>query len=380
MNENLVSAVFDNAAEAERAVSQLRSAGVSDSAISIIAQQDGKNTTTDGSGAEAATDVIGKTALGAGAGTLLGIAALAIPGVGPLVAAGAIASAAIPGAALTGAAIGAAAGGLDRPAHRPWRRRRRCRILRETASTTAACSCRSTPAMPGSTRRRRATSSTTPAATAAAAPRTPPPLLRRGTIVSNGAAVNRPRRRFMNDAATPYCFRYPMRIQGLGSVGAAVTNLEPEAIADLGADPEIQALLGRVCELTGMGFAAVAHVSETRWIACQVDDRVAFGLKPGDELEIKKTICDDIRASGRAIAIDNTAADPDWWNHPVPVLYGFHILRLAADRHRRRLLRHLVRDRRRPARALASAQSSTNSKPWRCRSPSARARLRARPS
>ena len=112
MNENLVSAVFDNQSEAERAVSELRAAGVSDSGISIIAQNDGKNTATDGSGAEEATDVIGKTALGAGAGTLLGIAALAIPGVGPLVAAGAIAAAAVPGAALTGAAIGAAAGGL----------------------------------------------------------------------------------------------------------------------------------------------------------------------------------------------------------------------------------------------------------------------------
>ena len=112
MNENLVSAVFDNRTEAERAVTQLRDAGVRDSDISVIAQQDGKNTTSDGSGAEAATDVIGKTALGAGAGTLLGIAALAIPGVGPLVAAGAIAASAIPGAALTGAAIGAAAGGL----------------------------------------------------------------------------------------------------------------------------------------------------------------------------------------------------------------------------------------------------------------------------
>ena len=96
------------------------------------------------------------------------------------------------------------------------------------------------------------------------------------------------------------------------------------SISDLGADPDIEALLGRVCELTGMGFAAVAHVSETRWIALQVEDRVAFGLKPGDELEIKKTICDEIRASGHTIAIDNTDADPDWWNHPVPILYGFH--------------------------------------------------------
>ena len=113
MNDNLVSAVFDNQTDAQRAVSQLRDAGVQDSAISVIAQSDGeKPVTTDGAGEEVAKDVIGTAALGAGAGTLLGIAALAIPGVGPLVAAGAIASAAIPGAALTGAAIGAAAGGV----------------------------------------------------------------------------------------------------------------------------------------------------------------------------------------------------------------------------------------------------------------------------
>ncbi|MES2291544.1 MAG: hypothetical protein V4530_17595 [Pseudomonadota bacterium] len=112
MNANLVSAVFDDRSEAESAVSALRSAGINDSAISIVAQHDGTNTTTDGSGAEQATDFIGKAAAGAGIGTLLGIAALAIPGVGPLVAAGAIAASAIPGAALTGAAIGAAAGGL----------------------------------------------------------------------------------------------------------------------------------------------------------------------------------------------------------------------------------------------------------------------------
>lgn len=115
MSDTLASAVFDNQTAAESAVSELRNAGVQDSAISIIAQREGEGddtVATDGSGAEVAKDVIGSTALGAGAGTLLGIAALAIPGVGPLVAAGAIASAAIPGAALTGAAIGAAAGGI----------------------------------------------------------------------------------------------------------------------------------------------------------------------------------------------------------------------------------------------------------------------------
>ena len=112
MNKNLVSAVFDTRTEAERAVTELRSAGLSDDAISIVAQHDGTTTTTDGAGDESTQGFIGKTAAGAGVGTLLGIAALAIPGVGPFVAAGAIASAAIPAAAVTGAALGAAAGGL----------------------------------------------------------------------------------------------------------------------------------------------------------------------------------------------------------------------------------------------------------------------------
>lgn len=113
MNQDLVSAVFDSEREAESAVAELRSAGLTDAAISIMAQHGGKNVATDGAGEEATKDVIGKTAAGAGVGTLLGIAALAIPGVGPFVAAGAIASVAIPGAALTGAAVGAVAGGVS---------------------------------------------------------------------------------------------------------------------------------------------------------------------------------------------------------------------------------------------------------------------------
>jgi uncharacterized membrane protein len=111
MNQSIASAVFDSHAEADRAVTELRSAGVRDSDISIVAQHDGKNTSTDGAG-EKTGDFVSKAALGAGAGALLGVAALAIPGVGPLVAAGAIAESAIGGAALTGTAIGAAAGGL----------------------------------------------------------------------------------------------------------------------------------------------------------------------------------------------------------------------------------------------------------------------------
>ena len=97
--------------------------GSSNDAISMVARDDGETTTTDGAGEEAAKDIVGQAALGGGIGALLGVAALAIPGVGPFVAAGSIASAAVGGAALTGTAIGAAAGGSGGRAGRPRRRR-----------------------------------------------------------------------------------------------------------------------------------------------------------------------------------------------------------------------------------------------------------------
>lgn len=116
MQSHLASAIFDSRAEAERAIGELRTAGMSDSALSVVTQKDGAATTTTGDG-DVADDghgsvlrgILGGGALGAG----LGIAALAIPGVGPLVAAGAIAATAIPGAAAIGAAAGAAAGTLN---------------------------------------------------------------------------------------------------------------------------------------------------------------------------------------------------------------------------------------------------------------------------
>lgn len=99
-------------------------------------------------------------------------------------------------------------------------------------------------------------------------------------------------------------------------------DLLREALA-LGDDAGIRAVLEDVCRLTDMGFSAVARVTEDRWIACQVLDRVEFGLAPGDELEIATTICNDIRQSGQAVVIDDVAAHPDWRRHPVPILYGF---------------------------------------------------------
>lgn len=96
-----------------------------------------------------------------------------------------------------------------------------------------------------------------------------------------------------------------------------------EQTIELGDNDELRAILAEVCTLTGMGFAAVARVTEARWIACQVDDRIDFGLDPGGELKIKETICDEIRDCGEAIVIDDASSDIKWSRHPVPVIYGF---------------------------------------------------------
>ena len=110
MNDRIVSAVFDSREEAERAISELRSAGVNESALSVIGRHGEEHGDDDGANKSGAV----KGALaGAGIGGLLGVAALAIPGVGPLAAAGAIAASAVPEAAAIGAAVGATTGGLS---------------------------------------------------------------------------------------------------------------------------------------------------------------------------------------------------------------------------------------------------------------------------
>jgi signal transduction histidine kinase len=87
--------------------------------------------------------------------------------------------------------------------------------------------------------------------------------------------------------------------------------------------PAVTAILDVVCRTTGMGFAAVARVTEDRWIACQVRDEIAFGLAPGSELKIETTICNEIRASREAVIIDHVAQDPAWCGHHTPAMYGF---------------------------------------------------------
>ena len=92
------------------------------------------------------------------------------------------------------------------------------------------------------------------------------------------------------------------------------------AVQGIAAVPRI---LEVVCRSTGMGFAAVARVTEQRWICCAVRDEIAFGLAPGGELEVETTICHEIRQSGEAVIIDSVADDMAFCGHHTPAQYGF---------------------------------------------------------
>lgn len=85
----------------------------------------------------------------------------------------------------------------------------------------------------------------------------------------------------------------------------------------------VPTILDVICGVTGMGFAAVARVTEERWITCGVRDDVGFGLVPGSEMKIETTICNMVRASGEPLAINHVAEDPVYKGHPTPEMYGF---------------------------------------------------------
>lgn len=85
----------------------------------------------------------------------------------------------------------------------------------------------------------------------------------------------------------------------------------------------VQKILGVCCRMTGLGFSAVARVTDKRWIACAVLDEMGLGLQPGGELEVKTTICDEIRQSGKLVVIDHVSTDDDFCHHLTPEKYGF---------------------------------------------------------
>jgi hypothetical protein len=110
--------MYDRYEDAEKVVGELEAAGIQHDNISLVANAESRGGqpsatstapaahTGTHSGTGAGTGATLGTAIGGGLGLLAGIGSLAIPGVGPVVAAGWLI------ATLTGAGIGAAGGGL----------------------------------------------------------------------------------------------------------------------------------------------------------------------------------------------------------------------------------------------------------------------------
>jgi hypothetical protein len=109
-----ITGLYDNYDDAKAAVKALEDAGVSSDDISIVTNKANGDVDVEGQGnraAEGAGTGAGIGALAGGAGGLLtGLGLLAIPGVGPVVAAGWLAATAV--GAVAGAVAGGAVGGI----------------------------------------------------------------------------------------------------------------------------------------------------------------------------------------------------------------------------------------------------------------------------
>ncbi len=119
----------------------------------------------------------------------------------------------------------------------------------------------------------------------------------------------------------------PLEDGGPGSAPLAepTTSTDPrlDDIAALMAMPAVPGMLELASAMTGMRFVAVARVTADRWTACAVHDRLDFGLRPGDDLVLETTICDEIREHRHLVQFDQASTHPVFSSHPTPALYGF---------------------------------------------------------
>jgi signal transduction histidine kinase len=91
------------------------------------------------------------------------------------------------------------------------------------------------------------------------------------------------------------------------------------AVARIGAVPS---MLRVICKNTGLGFAAVARVTEGTWTACAVQDNIEFGLVAGGQLDVHTTLCSESRARRVPIVVDHASTDPVYRNHHTPRIYN----------------------------------------------------------
>lgn len=93
-------------------------------------------------------------------------------------------------------------------------------------------------------------------------------------------------------------------------------------IDEIGRSAIVPNLLETITLVTGMGFAAVARVTDTRWVTCKTVDKIAFGLTPGDELDVETTLCHEVRMADAEIVIEDVQNDALYCHHHTPAIYN----------------------------------------------------------
>lgn len=112
-------------------------------------------------------------------------------------------------------------------------------------------------------------------------------------------------------------------VQELPQVGDGQDQARAHDVAMVDAMEDTRHILSEVIRMTGMRFAAIARVTDTRWTACAVYDLLEFGLRPGQDLALESTICNEIRQEPRTIAFEQASRHPQYATHRTPALYGF---------------------------------------------------------
>jgi signal transduction histidine kinase len=102
-----------------------------------------------------------------------------------------------------------------------------------------------------------------------------------------------------------------------------MTQAWPAPVQAVQALPCVPDILSVMAEMTGLRFVCIAHVTPTSWTSCAVLDRIGFGLRPGDPLDVATTLCDSVRQVDAVIVIDHVSQDELFRDHPCPRQYGF---------------------------------------------------------
>lgn len=96
-------------------------------------------------------------------------------------------------------------------------------------------------------------------------------------------------------------------------------DVDVSTIARIEAVPTI---LEAVSELTGLRWVCIARVTETTLHICAVLDKIGFGFKVGDTLDVTTTLCEKVREKQSPIIIDSVH-DSEYRDHNSPQTYGY---------------------------------------------------------